>query len=856
MTVKFALAFAAGALSLLGIVTNVPLAETTRIAAAPRKAPQPCVDSPTPDRPVGPLLNPFLDDRAVFQDRRDNPDNWKPQEPFDLSGPAPSDEVVRNAIISSVNYVLERQNANGSWDVELTGSILSETADEAVDAVAITALCGIALRQHIKVDPARIQAALDKATDFIVGRVIRGKLSTKIYYAVWRYSWGLKYLTGEFQATKDPVRREELKSCARRMVQSLINMQLSNSEMPRMDRKRKAKMSSRLKATAMPSEMGLIVKLPTDDDYRGGAEVTGLLPGSAAEKAGFKVGDRIVMAEGVKIENAFDYYMLATEWLGGQKIQFNFTRPGEKLLVKEVTLPPVWPGYMGIKVGNGTGQGPTIEEFLKFSPSKKELKIGDAIIEINKMKIATLEDYRKAEATIMPGNKVRITFMRDGKKKTETVEATPAPEGTFGFGVEEEDKGDEGGVVLSQVPEGSPAEAAGMQKGDRLIQIDHQPILGLDHFIDYIGTLAGGKTVKCKLLRDGAVQEVECLLAPIALPGDPQFDLIIDGQLRVVAGEVLKGGVAEKAGVKQGWIVTKVNGTPTPTLREFLPFWWSAGFAAGDEVTFTFMMQNGKEIDVKIEFQKPVYKEEIIDVGGWNYYPMGVAASFCSAATLINLYNVQSVMGLKIPKEVLASGANMLESLRHVDVANGKTECYLYSGDAKTDDPRAAPARDMRGTMGRIAVCEMALVVAGRRKSGDLKRILDTWIKNRHELDRVRDFWHTHFRKLYFNAAYYWLFGHYHTCIAANYVGGSHKKKIQEITLKALFLKRKPDGTWSDHEAFGPLVGVSEALMILGEIDGPFRDGYPAATQPKTGEPGPSGDGAPKQPETPEKPEE
>ena len=97
----------------------------------------------------------------------------------------------------------------------------------------------------------------------------------------------------------------------------------------------------------------------------------------------------------------------------------------------------------------------------------------------------------------------------------------------------------------------------------------------------------------------------------------------------------------------------------------------------------------------------------------------------------------------------------------------------------------------------------------------------------------MRDYWYTHHRTSigFYNAAYYWLFGHYHSVFAANYMGGAHKKKVQEVTLKALMLQRNNDGTWNDHESFGALVGTSEALMILGEIEGGFRDGYSASTQ-------------------------
>ena len=837
MTVRMTLAFVVATLSLLGFALRAPRsgAESTK---APAKRSSVTLERDPLDAlartPVPFLLNQNQDDPADFQQRGD-PNKWPLQQPFDLSGPAPTDEAVRSAIVFGVNYVLEKQNANGSWDVELTGSMLSETADQAVDAVAITALCGIALRSHTKVDPVRVENALQKATDFIVSRVIRGKLSTKVYYAVWRYSWGLRFLTGEYQITKDQARKDDLKSCAQRMVQSLISMQLSNSKEPRLDRKRKAKMAKRLK-TPMPAEMGLVLELPTDDNFRGGAVVTSVLPGSPAEKGGLKAGDKIVRCEDAKIENAYDYYMMCTEWIGGQTVKIDYTRPSDPGGTKKIPLPQSWPGYIGIKVGGGTGEGPTVDEFLKFSPSKKELKLGDVIVAIGKDKVTNLDEYRTAEAKIKPGDRVKFQLLRAGKKVSETVEATASPEGNMGFLIREEDKEDLGGVVIEEVPDNSPAAAAGLLKDDRLIAVDSTPILGLDHFINFIGTLAAGKVIKCKVLRGGAEQVIEMQLSPIALPGDPTFDIDFGPNLEVIVSTLTKGGVAERAGVKLNMQITKVNGVATPTLREFLPYWWDAGFSAGDEVTFTMKLGGGREQDFKIELQKPVYKEEALEVGGWAYYPdQGVAASFCTATTLINLYAVQQVMGIKIPKkEVLDPAAAMLKGILHTDVTNGNIETWLYEVRIKEEkDARMAPAKDVRGCMGRNAVCELAMVIAGKRSKGDLKKTLDTWLKYRSELDKVRDYWYTHHRTSigFYNAAYYWLFGHYHSVLAANYMGGAHKKKVQEVTLKALMLKRNKDGTWNDHESFGALVGTSEALMILGEIEGGFRDGYSASTQ-------------------------
>ena len=102
-----------------------------------------------------------------------------------------------------------------------------------------------------------------------------------------------------------------------------------------------------------------------------------------------------------------------------------------------------------------------------------------------------------------------------------------------------------------------------------------------------------------------------------------------------------------------------------------------------------------------------------------------------------------------------------------------------------------------------------------------------------------------HNRDLYFNAAYYWLFGTYHTMMAANYVGGSTQKKINEIATKSIMLVRKENGLWVGHAAFGELCGTTLALWILGETTGPWKENWPPVTQeekdkennPKTSDP-------------------
>jgi hypothetical protein len=119
----------------------------------------------------------------------------------------------------------------------------------------------------------------------------------------------------------------------------------------------------------------------------------------------------------------------------------------------------------------------------------------------------------------------------------------------------------------------------------------------------------------------------------------------------------------------------------------------------------------------------------------------------------------------------------------------------------------------------------------------------------RGELDAVRrmEFYATarrgspHNFDRYYNAAYYWHFGHYHTLVGAKLVGGTTHKKINEMCIKAIMKTRLEDGTWMDHPSFGKMVGTSLALWIIGETEGGWKDGYAAKTTqekmgPKEGE--------------------
>ncbi|MEE9311526.1 MAG: hypothetical protein V3V10_03845, partial [Planctomycetota bacterium] len=174
---------------------------------------------------------------------------------------------------------------------------------------------------------------------------------------------------------------------------------------------------------------------------------------------------------------------------------------------------------------------------------------------------------------------------------------------------------------------------------------------------------------------------------------------------------------------------------------------------------------------------------------------------------------------------------------------NGKSETYAYR--AGSIHPKKKTV-DLRGSQGRNAICEMTLYKHGKmkRSKSHLKKIIEQFIDHRGQLDAVRrmEFYapprkrgSPHNSDRWYNAAYYWMFGHYHTIQASKIVGKKHFKKLNEICVKALMQTRQDDGTWLGHPAFGPICGTSLALWILGETEGGWKEGYNNAVETQPG---------------------
>jgi len=144
-------------------------------------------------------------------------------------------------------------------------------------------------------------------------------------------------------------------------------------------------------------------------------------------------------------------------------------------------------------------KGVLVSQVNKDSAADKAgLKVGDVIVHYDGKEVTNVRQLRDLVAATIPGTKIKLEIMRDGKEETLTATigtqtaaraAAPSAEGTSllsklgltvqtltpnlakQLGVETQK-----GVAISEVAEGSLASLAGLQKGDVIISADRKPV--------------------------------------------------------------------------------------------------------------------------------------------------------------------------------------------------------------------------------------------------------------------------------------------------------------------------------------------------------------------------------------------
>jgi serine protease Do len=180
-------------------------------------------------------------------------------------------------------------------------------------------------------------------------------------------------------------------------------------------------------------------------------------------------------------------------------------------------------GYLGVKIGNiesGVGEfygaasdkGAMVAEVMEGSPAEQAgIKVDDIVVELEGEAVVGANELMNRIAMFKPGTEVKLTVLRDGKRRAISLTLGTRPDDkTVASGSESKAEeqlgvnvqtltpemgqrlGYEGlrGVVVTEVTAGSPAEEKGIQPGDLITEVNREAVRTLRQWSDAINKAA------------------------------------------------------------------------------------------------------------------------------------------------------------------------------------------------------------------------------------------------------------------------------------------------------------------------------------------------------------------------------
>ncbi|WP_457567638.1 RIP metalloprotease RseP [Desulfurobacterium sp.] len=132
-----------------------------------------------------------------------------------------------------------------------------------------------------------------------------------------------------------------------------------------------------------------------------------------------------------------------------------------------------------------------------FAPENATLKQGDIIEKVNGKKVTTWEEFEKIVA-LNPDKTLTLLIKRNGKETTVTVKTEK--DNTTGTGYINVIPALK--PIVGKVAKGSPAEKAGIKKGDIILRINGKEIKSWEQVVNTIKS-SNGKTLEILVLRHG-----------------------------------------------------------------------------------------------------------------------------------------------------------------------------------------------------------------------------------------------------------------------------------------------------------------------------------------------------------------
>lgn len=196
--------------------------------------------------------------------------------------------------------------------------------------------------------------------------------------------------------------------------------------------------------------------------------------------------------------------------------------------------------------------------------------------------------------------------------------------------------------------------------------------------------------------------------------------------------------------------------------------------------------------------------------GGWNYArPQGKdtvapASSFMTAPCLQSLFEA-AAQGYAVDEAVLTRALSELEGAR---TPSGAVIYRISPGAATGPGAGATP-----GAVGRMAIVESTLFLAGRSDPSRLRGAVDAFLVHWEWLEKRRARRGTH-EGPYGIAPYYFYFAHYYAAQAIELLPEAERAEYRRRLRERIFATRDSGGSWNDR-VFERSANFGTAMSVL-----------------------------------------
>ncbi len=232
--------------------------------------------------------------------------------------------------------------------------------------------------------------------------------------------------------------------------------------------------------------------------------------------------------------------------------------------------------YLGAVGQNADGKARLIQVIPDSPAAKAGLAVGDVITAAGDKEITEFNQVLDLLRSRRPGNKIVLKVTRGDESKELEVTLASRPgvpqvagaerSGGVWLGATGEDR--EGKAHLTQVIPDSPADKAGLQSGDIVLEADSKAVGEFAQLVEQIRGRSAGDKLNLRIQRDKDTKEVEVQLEPrpggFAGLGGPQTDVYLGIQGEDAPGgaklvQITDDGPAQKAGLEPGDLVIKID---------------------------------------------------------------------------------------------------------------------------------------------------------------------------------------------------------------------------------------------------------------------------------------------------------